>query len=428
MKLRKELLGIVLAFSMTGIIATSVNANAYQDVYDEQEKQEQKINKLLQSVFISEDEQSTLEHELTSFDQMKDRENRQGLLDLIAQSEATLAKVEKNVSSAEANAVKTELSQIKTQLDALAKKSDEAFITKGDQTQINEITEKYQTVFGTSEITPVMSLANEVTTLAKAVERHQKELISLVDKLKEDNKATDTLLKKDYLSERDKKDLTQNKAVNQTFFEDADEKTAVEERQSDSAKLIENIRQKQEATAKEFKDYEFKAKSLIKETTLLLDDGDLTKDETKELTTAKTTLEDSLALKDYSPGTLKDDFAALDSQYDSAKTSSDKRIADKKKEAEAAAKAEREKQAKEQAEAAEQAKANEEANQANANQATPSPSLVGEWYQAPAGYKFLKVESGKTYGQVKIPENFTLITDSEAQSYSPGHGNGYAKQ
>lgn len=236
------------------------------------------------------------------------------------------------------------------------------------------------------------------------------------------------MLKKDYLSERDKKDLTQNKAVNQTFFEDADEKTAVEERQSDSAKLIENIRQKQEATAKEFKDYEFKAKSLIKETTLLLDDGDLTKDETKELTTAKTTLEDSLALKDYSPGTLKDDFAALDSQYDSAKTSSDKRIADKKKEAEAAAKAEREKQAKEQAEAAEQAKANEEANQANANQATPSPSLVGEWYQAPAGYKFLKVESGKTYGQVKIPENFTLITDSEAQSYSPGHGNGYAKQ
>ena len=233
MKLRKELLGIVLAFSMTGIIATSVNANAYQDVYDQQEKQEQKINKLLQSVFISEDEQSTLEHELTSFDQVKDRENRQGLLDLIAQSEATLAKVEKNVSSAEANAVKTELSQIKTQLDALAKKSDEAFITKDDQTQINEITEKYQTVFGTSEITPVRSLANEVTTLAKAVERHQKELISLVDKLKEDNKATDTLLKKDYLSERDKKDLTQNKAVNQTFFEDADEKTAVEERQSD---------------------------------------------------------------------------------------------------------------------------------------------------------------------------------------------------
>lgn len=427
MKLRKELLGIVLAFSMTGIIATSVNANAYQDVYDQQEKQEQKINTLLQSEFISEEEQSTLEHELTSFDQVKDSENRQGLLDLIAQSEAALAKVEKSVSSAEANAVKTELSQVKTQLDALAKKSDEAFITKDDQTQINEITEKYQTVFGTSEITPVRSLANEVTTLAKAVESHQKELISLVDKLKEDNKATDTLLKKDYLSESDKKDLTQNKADNQTFFEDADEKQAVEARQSTSAKLIENISQRQEATAKEFKDYESKAKSLIKETTSLLDDGDLSEDETKELTTAKTTLEETLALKDYKPGDLKDDFSALDSQYDSAKTNSDKRIADKKKEAEAAAKAEREKQAKEQAAAAEQAKA-EEANQASANQATPSPSLVGEWYQAPAGYKFLKAESGKTYGQVKIPSNFSLITVSEAQNYSPGHGNGYAKQ
>lgn len=130
MKLRKELLGIVLAFSMTGIIATSVNANAYQDVYDQQEKQEQKINKLLQSVFISEDEQSTLEHELSSFDQVKDRENRQGLLDLIAQSEATLAKVEKSVSSAEANAVKTELSQIKTQLDALAKKAMKRLLPK----------------------------------------------------------------------------------------------------------------------------------------------------------------------------------------------------------------------------------------------------------------------------------------------------------
>lgn len=427
MKLRKELLGIVLAFSMTGIIATSVNANAYQDVYDQQEKQEQKINILLQSAFISEEEQSTLEHELTSFDQVKDSENRQGLLDLIAQSEVALAKVEKSVSSAEANAVKTELSQVETQLDALAKKSDEAFITKDDQTQINEITEKYQTVFGTSEITPVRSLANEVTTLAKAVESHQKELISLVDKLKEDNQATDTLLKKDYLSESDKKDLTQNKADNQTFFEDADEKQAVEARQSTSAKLIENISQRQEATAKEFKDYESKAKSLIKETTTLLDDGDLSKDETKELTTAKTTLEETLALKDYKPGNLKDDFSVLDSQYDSAKTNSDKRIADKKKEAEAAAKAEREKQAKEQAAAAEQAKA-EEASQASANQATPSPSLVGEWYQAPAGYKFLKVESGKTYGQVKIPSNFSLITVSEAQNYSPGHGNGSAKQ
>ncbi|WP_430611118.1 hypothetical protein [Enterococcus sp. DIV0876] len=427
MKLRKELLGIILAFSMTGIIATSVNANAYQDVYDQQEKQEQKINTLLQSEFISEEEQSTLEHELTSFDQVKDSENRQGLLDLIAQSEAALAKVEKSVSSAEANAVKTELSQVKTQLDALAKKSDEAFITKDDQTQINEITEKYQAVAGTKEIAPVRSLANEVTTLAKAVESHQKELISLVDKLKEDNKATDTLLKKDYLSESDKKDLTQNKADNQTFFEDADEKQAVEARQSTSAKLIENISQRQEATAKEFKDYESKAKSLIKETTSLLDDGDLSEDETKELTTAKTTLEETLALKDYKPGDLKDDFSALDSQYDSAKTNSDKRIADKKKEAEAAAKAEQEKKAKEQAAAAEQAKA-EEANQASANQATPSPSLVGEWYQAPAGYKFLKVESGKTYGQVKIPSNFSLITVSEAQNYSPGHGNGYAKQ
>jgi hypothetical protein len=63
----------------------------------------------------------------------------------------------------------------------------------------------------------------------------------------------------------------------------------------------------------------------------------------------------------------------------------------------------------------------------NANDSA-TPTLVGDWHQAPAGYKYLKVESGKTYGQVKNPGNFSLITEAEAANYSPGHGNGSAKQ
>ncbi|KPG70619.1 hypothetical protein [Enterococcus sp. RIT-PI-f] len=427
MKLRKELLGIVLAFSMTGIIATSANANAYQEVYNQQEKQEQKIKTLLESEFISADEQSILKNELSTFEQAKNSQNRQGLLSLIAQSEEQVSQVSQSVASMEANAIQTELGQVEIQIDALAEKSDEAFISKEDQDQIKDLVEKYQTVSDTKEITPVRALADEAKTLTEAVTDNQKELISLVDTLKADNESSDTLLKKPYLSDSEKKELNQNKADNQQFFEDADVKQAVVDRQEASSKLIETVSQKQAATAKDFKSYEDKAKSLINETKSLLSNGDLSDDEKTELTSAKTQLEDSLVLKDYTPGNLKTGFTDLDDQYTNAKTSSDKRIADKKK---AAAQAEREKQEKEQAA---QAKAAEEAsqassNQTSSNQSTPSPSLVGEWYQAPDGYKFLKVESGKTYGQVKIPSNFTLITATEAQSYTPGHGNGYAKQ
>lgn len=430
MKLRKELLGIVLAFSMTGIIATSANANAYQEIYDQQEKQEQKIKTLLESEFISADEQSILKNELSTFAQARNSQNRQGLLALIAQSEEQVSQVSQSVASMEANTIQTELGQVEIQIDTLVEKSDEAFISKADQDQIKDLVEKYQTVSDTKEITPVRALADEAKTLTEAVTDNQKELISLVDTLKADNESSDTLLKKPYLSDSEKKELNQNKADNQQFFEDADVKQAVVDRQEASSKLIETISQKQAATAKDFKSYEDKAKSLVNEIKSLLSNGDLSDEEKTELTSAKTQLEDSLVLKDYTPGNLKTGFTDLDDQYTNAKTSSDKRIADKKKAAEAAAEAEREKQEKEQAA---QAKAAEEANQASSNQtgsnqSTPSPSLVGEWYQAPDGYKFLKVESGKTYGQVKIPSNFTLITATEAQSYTPGRGNGYAKQ
>lgn len=58
-----------------------------------------------------------------------------------------------------------------------------------------------------------------------------------------------------------------------------------------------------------------------------------------------------------------------------------------------------------------------------------APVSVGGWTQAPAGQKYLKDSSGCYYGQVKNPDNFSLISEADAYAnYRPGHGNGSAKQ
>lgn len=43
MKLKRDVLGVVLAFMSTGLVATGLNNDAYQTVYDTQAKQEQKV-------------------------------------------------------------------------------------------------------------------------------------------------------------------------------------------------------------------------------------------------------------------------------------------------------------------------------------------------------------------------------------------------
>jgi hypothetical protein len=131
-------------------------------------------------------------------------------------------------------------------------------------------------------------------------------------------------------------------------------------------------------------------------------------------------LNNALGLKDYEPGDLATNFQSLKMDYDSSLSTSNQRVA-------AAKKAEQEKAAQEKA-AQEKAAAEAAQQQAAASASPASSTVVGGWYQAPAGYKYLKGDSGKTYGQVKNPGNFSLITDSEAAAYTPGHGNGSAKQ
>lgn len=71
MNLKKELLGIVLAFSTVGVIATGADANAYDTVYKQQEKQEKMINNAIESEFISQEDQALLSERLEYFDQEK---------------------------------------------------------------------------------------------------------------------------------------------------------------------------------------------------------------------------------------------------------------------------------------------------------------------------------------------------------------------
>lgn len=152
----------------------------------------------------------------------------------------------------------------------------------------------------------------------------------------------------------------------------------------------------------------------------LLAKGDLNSDERAELNGIRTGLNEALSLKNYQTGDLSSSYTTLKISYDSSYRLSNERKEQTKRLAQEAARKK-----------AEEEKAAQKQTQANTllNNKTPAPiPNSGGWNQAPAGYKFLKVESGKTYGQVKNPDNFRLITEAEAAKYTPGHVNGSAKQ
>lgn len=187
------------------------------------------------------------------------------------------------------------------------------------------------------------------------------------------------------------------------------------------------------ATEQDFKENEKIARELIKATNELLAKGDLNSDEKIELNQVRTALSDSLSLKNYRPGDLSNSYTTLKTNYDSSfKVSNERQAKAKQLAAEAAArkKAAELKAVKEAQEKAERQKA-ERQKEAQAQTVVNTPSnndtptaipTSGGWHQAPSGYKFLKVESGKTYGQVKNPDNFSLITVAQAANYTPGHG------
>ena len=430
MKLRRTLLGIVLAFSTAGIIATNSDAEAYEEVYEQQNQQEIHINEVLASEFISTDDHKLLEEGLERVEEAEQSETRSSLRSMMAEEKKQLLEVQQRLISKEAEVAKSELTQLIEELESLEKKSQEPYVVAEDSLQVESMKGELDSLASVKKVHPIRTLASELSNLSTQMSDNQTLLVDSINELRELNKKSDELSNKEYLLESDKEALKNDEKENAQYFEDADDFELVKSRKSDSQKLISQLKTKQEKTEKDFQENESQTNELIKTTNTLISEGNLTSEEKDKLNEVIQTLSNSLEMTDYEPGDLAKNYAILQTNYDESMSNSNQRIAAAKEKAETEAKekAEREKEAAAQQASNSSSSSSGTSSNTSSSTSTPSPSLSGEWYQAPSGYKFLKVDSGKTYGQVKNPNNYNLITASEAGNYSPGHGNGYAKQ
>ncbi|MBM6615750.1 hypothetical protein JTF06_12730 [Desemzia sp. RIT804] len=435
MKLRRTLLGIVLAFSTAGIIATNTDAEAYQELYEQQDQQEIHIKEVLASEFISEEDQDLLNQGLDRIEEAEQTETRRSLRLLMEEEKKQLSQVQQRVVSKEAEVAKSELTQLIEKFETLEKKSQEPYIVAEDSLQIESLKSELKSLTSVQKVLPIRTLSGELSTLSTQMSENQSLLVDSINELKELNKESAQLFNKEYLLASDKEALKNAEEENAQYFEDADDFELVKSRKSDSQQLIRQLKTKQEKTEKDFQENKSQTNELVKTTNSLISEGDLTSEEKDKLSEVIQTLSNALEMTDYEPGDLAKNYTILQTNYNEFMSNSNQRIAAAKEKAEAEAK---EKAEREKEEAAAQQAAQKSSNSSSSSSSTssntssststPSPSLSGEWYQAPSGYKFLKVESGKTYGQVKNKNNFKLITEAEASNYTPGHGNGYAKQ
>lgn len=423
MRLKRDLLGIILAFMTTGAVATSADTNAYQELYQQHDRQEAKIDGLIDSEFVSTNEQKQLAQALKTVQAAEKTETRRSLKSKLANQQKLLSKVKKSAAEKEEQTAKKEYAALSKEVAALDKKRQENYILAEDAEDVTTLKNKLQEVAYSEKVQPIRELENAVVNEKIELEEHQTKLISLVDELKQINETSTELANKNRLRDQDKESLSKDRGENSRFFEDADDLELVESRKATSKSLIEQLQAKQERTEKDFAEYEGKANELITSIQSLLAAGELTQAEKDTLQSGAQVLSNTLEMQDYKPGDLQSDYQRLQSSYNQYLENSAQRAAEAQKKAqqEAAEQAARE------AAAAKQAAERAQANAASSNPAAGS-SQVGGWHQAPAGHKYLKESSGLTYGQVKMPENFRLITIEEAAQYRPGHGNGSAKQ
>ena len=444
MRLKQRVTGIVLAFLTVGVVVTAEYESGYQHLYDTHKKQETTIKKALSSEFISLEDQQLLENDLSTFEEAKNSANKESLREIMSKEQKNIVKVEQNLLESEGEIAKEELVILTKEVEELEKKTKEPFILSADAKEVETLKKHTLRLTNVKQVEPIRELTQDLDELTAQMTTNQTKTIEVVDDLKGINKETKELVKHKYLLVSDKKILEEEQKDNASFFKNADDFKIVESRLLTSKKALESIKTKVENTEKDFQEFEQPIKELIKSANDLLNKGKLTKEEIADLKTQIKVINEALGFKNYQPGDLSEHQNSLKANYDKIKENSDKKIAEAKKKAEQEAKerAKKEEAArlKAEKEAAEQAKRDEitrqqaeaeaqrQAEAANNNQEPGSLSLVGDWYQAPPGYKFLKVESGLTYGQVKNPDNFSLISASEAANYRAGHGNGSAKQ
>lgn len=434
MKLKRDVLGVVLAFMSTGLVATGLNTDAYQTVYDTQTKQEQKVQQALNSEFITPPDKKELQQTVTTFAKVKTSENRSKLQEKIKQQEKLLHKVHLRLIKKEAKVAAQEYDTVTADLADLKEKSQEPFITDDDEKRVAVLTDELTEISSPQKVEPVRTLATKTEKLAAEMKENQAEMLDFVANLKEDNKTVKTLQNHKFLTKTDKTELATLQKENEKYFKDANDLHVLKSHRDNSQNIVTTLQSRATATEQDFKENEKIARELIKATNELLAKGDLNSDEKIELNQVRTALSDSLSLKNYRPGDLSNSYTTLKTNYDSSfKVSNERQAKAKQLAAEAAARKKAAelkavKEAQEKAERQKEAQAQTVVNTPSNNDTPTAIPTSGGWHQAPSGYKFLKVESGKTYGQVKNPDNFSLITVAQAANYTPGHGNGSAKQ
>ncbi|MCI1904306.1 MAG: hypothetical protein LKJ03_09520 [Enterococcaceae bacterium] len=122
MKLSRETIAIILAFITAGSVMTTVDAEAYQTVYKEHDRQEQKIQKVLASEFVSAKQEEQLKKDLKAIEQAEKKETRHSLRSRLAEEKALIAKIQKSAAAKEAQAAQTELAKLTDTVTTLEKK------------------------------------------------------------------------------------------------------------------------------------------------------------------------------------------------------------------------------------------------------------------------------------------------------------------
>lgn len=102
MRLRRDLLGIVLSFLTVGTFATSVDADAYQELYNQQDRQEETIKETMASEFTTEDDHQELQDYLDQIAEAEKSETKTSLQSLINKEKDFLASVKERNSDKEA--------------------------------------------------------------------------------------------------------------------------------------------------------------------------------------------------------------------------------------------------------------------------------------------------------------------------------------
>lgn len=432
MRLRKELVGLVLAFSLAGTVATSMDAKAYEGINTKHEKQSVAVDKVLDSEFISSKDQKKLINQREKIEKGKNSDSRKRLNKKIDKETALLKEVNVNLVKEEKKVAKKEYQKVETKVDSLVEKSTEKFIADKNVKEIKAIQKKAKSLATSTKVKPIRKLSKTIDKTQKETKKTQKELVEIVASLKTNNTTADSLLSKKYLLENDYKQLDSLKKENQKHFEDAKDVSVVSGLKNTSDQLLKELTAKQKDSESDFTENAEKSTALVNQMKDLAAKGSLTDEEKTALTEKGQALTELLALKNYQPGDLAKNYITTQGLYDSSLKQSDTRIAEAKKaeekrQEEARKEAERQEAARQEAARQEAARQEEAARQASASQ-NAGPTLVGAWYQAAPGTKFLS-NSGKTYGQVKNPQNFQVISAEEAAAnYSPGHGNGSAKQ